>query len=426
VIVKLPFGADTCPVDLRGLRVRALGPSAPPGRRDPGSLVQSAVDSPLDRPPLAEICRGRSTAAVVVPDATRSADLPKLLPVVIDRLSIGGIPHRGIAVVIACGTHPPVGDDGIDSLLGPLPDGITVVEHDSRSDEQLLQVGELDDGTPVRLNRRVVECELLVTVGAVRHHYFAGFGGGPKMVFPGVAGYREIQANHARVFDRSGGEARPHPACQPGILDGNPVAEEIARLTELRPPDCALCLVPGSDGRMAWAAAGSWPTAFSAAVDRVRQWYEVSASADCGLMVASAGGHPSDASLIQAHKALDAACRFLVPGGELLLAADLGDGAGSPAMEPFLADPRPERITGMLDEQWVQYGHTALRIVDKTSRYRVFLRSRLDSEVARRLGFIPVEDPAEVIGRWRSDRAGETVATMRGAAVYPSMRGAWS
>jgi nickel-dependent lactate racemase len=204
-------------------------------------------------------------------------------------------------------------------------------------------------------------------------------------------------------------------------LDGNPVAEEIARAADCRPPDCALCLVPGRDGRPAFAAAGPWRIAFAAAVERARSWYEI-AGGRFPLVVASAGGGPADATLIQAHKGLDAACRFLDEGGEVLFAADLSSGGGSPDMQPFLDDPRPSAIMQRLAERWVQYGHTTLRLVSLTARYRVHLVSRLDDALARRLGFHPVSDPASIVHGWRRTRGADTVAVIAGQPVFPRLR----
>jgi nickel-dependent lactate racemase len=135
--------------------------------------------------------------------------------------------------------------------------------------------------------------------------------------------------------------------------------------------------------------------------------------------VASAGGAPADATLIQAHKGLDAACRFLEDGGEVLFAADLSSGSGSADMEPFLADPRPSAILQRLAEQWVQYGHTTLRLVSLTARHRVHLVSRLDDRLARRLGFHPVSEPSAVVDAWRRARGGDTVAVIAGQPVFP-------
>lgn len=420
MIVKLPYADGHLAVDLRGLKVRPLAPSAPAATSDPARLVAAAVDLPLAGPALADLAGGAGSATIVVPDATRSAALPEVLPVLVQRLRHAGVDAHRLTVLVACGTHPAVGPERLGAVVGPLPEGVALVEHDSRDDASLVTVGELRPGLPLRLHRSAVSCDLLITVGAVSHHYFAGFGGGPKMVFPGVAGHAEIQANHALVLESAGGNSwRRHAACGPGRLEGNPVAEEIARAAELCPPAMAICLVPGRDGGVAGTFAGPWREVFDAAVARVRSGFEVAAGEPFELMVASAGGGPADATLIQAHKALDAACSFLAPGGELLFVAALDRGAGSEAMAPFLDDPRPEAILARLSEDWVQYGHTALRLVEKTGRFRVRLCSGLEEALARRLGFDPAPDPDAVAEEWRSRRPGARVGVMASRAVYP-------
>jgi nickel-dependent lactate racemase len=202
------------------------------------------------------------------------------------------------------------------------------------------------------------------------------------------------------------------------VLQGNPVAEEILQVAKLRAADFSLGLVLDQAGQLAWASAGHWLEVWQEGIATVQAWYEVEAG-PFSRIVASAGGFPTDHTLIQAHKAFDAASRFVSEGGEILLVAELGGGPGSPAMEPFLDDPQPEVIATRLRQHYVQYGHTTLRIVDKTRRFKVHLVSQLDPGVARQLGFHPVPNPQEVLDRWREEAPGDTVGVMAGAAVYP-------
>jgi nickel-dependent lactate racemase len=389
------------------------------GGRPADEIVVEALDRPTAGPPLAELARGRRDAVVVVPDATRRVDLPQLLPALLGRLQAAGVPRSEITVLVACGTHPAAASHDLEDLVGRVPDDVAVVQHDARDPDGMIEIGTGSDR--IRLNRLVVEASLVVTVSSVRHHYFAGFGGGPKMIFPGLAAYDRIQSNHALVLRREAHGAARHPGCEPGRLVGNPVAEEISRLADVRPPDAALCTVPGQDGHVAWAAFGEPRAAFTEAVEVARSWYEIALEGSLDLAVVSAGGHPADHTLIQAHKALDSACRFVAPGGELLFVAALGGGGGSPDIEPFLERPEPAEIMRQLEQRWVQYGHTVLRLMDKTSRYRVWLDSDLDRALAERLGFLPVDDPTEVVSRWRHDRVGASVAVMAGEPVYPAV-----
>jgi nickel-dependent lactate racemase len=387
-------------------------------------VVAEALERPVAGPPLEVMAKGRRRVTILVPDATRRGFLPEVLPELLARLAAAGVPEEGIAVLVACGTHPPVSAAQCAALLGPLPAHVRVAQHDSRDDASLVSVGRLASGLEIRLNRLVVECDLAISVSLVQHHYLAGFGGGPKMVFPGVAGYREIQRNHARVIDLSTFPPRRHPACEPGVREGNPVAEEIAAAAALRPVDLALVMVVGGDERPAWAASGPLEAVFPAACGVVREWYEVEAGPFRRLVV-SASGAPVDDTLIQAHKALDAACRFAEPGAEVLFVAACGAGAGSPEMEPFLADPRPEAITARLAQEYVQYGHTTLRIVEKTARVHVLARTELDSELLQRLGMTPVADVEGVFERWREEEAGAVVGVMAGPAVFPKVPAGW-
>ncbi len=418
MIVKLLYGRDDVAVDLRGLRVRPLQPSAPRGASDLGRLLSRAVDFPVEGPSLSVMAKGCGTAVVVVPDATRRAALTEVLPVIVNRLLAAGIDARSVTVLVACGTHPPAAEDEIRDLVGALPLGVSFRQHDSRDPSNLAVVGEVRPGVPVSIDAEAARADLLITVGAIRHHYFAGFGGGPKMVFPGIAGYDEIQANHSLVLRRGNGGVERHPGCEPGVLEGNPVAEEIGRAADLRPPSFAVCLVPGRNGGVAWAAAGPWRRAFPAAVAQVREWYEVPGGGFDHL-VSCGGGRPGDSSLIQAHKGLDAICRFANDGAEVIFVSELADGAGSNAMEPFLKDPRPEAILERLNESYVQYGHTTLRIIEKTSRYRIYLKSAMDPDLAARLGFIPVDNLDEIADRWRAKGFRDRVAVMSEAPVWP-------
>lgn len=401
-------------IDLRGLKVRPLEPAAPPGAASVSDLAAEAVD----RAGLTERVTGRERVAVVVPDRTRKVPLSEILPVVLEQCARGGVSPEQVTIVVAAGTHPPAADEELTELLGPLPRGVAVVQHDSRDDRMLTRVGELRPGVPLRLSHVAVDADLVITVGQVQHHYFAGFGGGPKMIFPGIGGYEEIQANHARVIDLDGSSPRLNERCRAGQLEGNPLWEEIRRAARVRPADMAVCLVAGRDGRPCWCEAGPPGPTFAAAVEAVRRWYEVEPEM-VPLAVVSAGGAPVDATLIQAHKALDAACRFVEPGGEVLLAARMERGAGSAEMEPFLEDPGLEAILRRLSERYVQYGHTALRIVHKARRFRISVISEMNAEILERMGLYPVTDASRVTARWRKELPGAAVGVMARGLVYP-------
>lgn len=418
MILKLPFGRATLAADLRGLRCRELKPSVPRPAQSAGETIRAALDAPLAGVTLAALARGRHNVVVLVPDATRKASLPVVLPEIMADLALAGVEPARIRILVACGTHPAAAEAEVATLVGALPAGVGVIQHDARDDATLAVAGRLPDGQTIRLNRILLDADLVVAVSTVQHHYFAGFGGGPKLVFPGVAGYDEIQANHGRVIDLTTGPARRDPRCEPGRIVDNPVAREIAAAAGLRPPDVALLMINGVGGAPVWAASGPLEAVFPVACTRVRDWFECDA-ARFERMVVAAGGYPSDATLIQAHKALDAACRFAADGAEVLFVAACDGGLGSPAMEPFVVDPRPEAIIARLADHYVQYGHTTLRIVEKTARCRILACTAMDEAVVRRLGFEPVASAEAVLDEWRARGSHPEVGIMVAGAVFP-------
>ena len=80
--------------------------------------------------------------------------------------------------------------------LGPeIPERYLVFNHNCY--EHLVDVGTTGRGTPVKINKELMSADLKISVGCMIPHFGYGFGGGSKMVLPGVAGYETIAANHS-------------------------------------------------------------------------------------------------------------------------------------------------------------------------------------------------------------------------------------
>ena len=423
MILRLRYGREH--LHRRPARPALPGAASPP-RRGPSRRLRELVETALDPPGSParrsrELARGRRSCTVLVPDATRSASLPEVLPLVLDRLAAAGVAgrddHRAGGV-----RHPPAGPRG----RGARPGGPAAGRRDPRPARRQRPEHAAPRRRPADRPRRcgcTAPCSTPTwwsPISKVQHHYFAGFGGGPKLVFPGVAGYDEIQANHARVLDLAATPPRRHPGCEPGHLAGNPVAEEIAVAAALRPPDFAVLLVERRGGQ---ARVVRGRPARRLLPGRLRQ----------GPGDVRGGGRPlrphrrrapaappatTPSSRPTRPSTPPAASPRPAPRSSSLAACD--GGAGSPAMEPFLADPRPERILALLAEHYVQYGQTTLRLVEKTARFRVTAISELPPELQTRLGMTPAQDLAAILDRWRDEAPGATVAVFPGPPVYPA------
>ena len=150
---------------------------------------------------------------MVVPDATRTAPLPLLF----DEL------HRllkpkteALDVIFALGTHPPMSEAQMCKLLGideserqRLFFQLGLFNHEWDEDERLTQLGVLtEDDTdeisgglmreevPVKINKRILDYDMLFVVGPVFPHEVVGFSGGNKYFFPGISGPEVLNFFH--------------------------------------------------------------------------------------------------------------------------------------------------------------------------------------------------------------------------------------
>jgi nickel-dependent lactate racemase len=69
--------------------------------------------------------------------------------------------------------------------------------------ENCTLLGKTSRGTPVSINAEVMSCDLKIGIGCIVPHPLTGFGGGGKIIVPGVASIDTIEANHGPLLARS-------------------------------------------------------------------------------------------------------------------------------------------------------------------------------------------------------------------------------
>jgi nickel-dependent lactate racemase len=144
-----------------------------------------------------------SRVLAIVPDRTRDDNTHLLFPLAARTLQARGVTR--FDAIVAQGTHPPMSDAQKREKIGAR-DGVAVREiYDHQWDDPraLVRIGELAAdrvasltdgliGTPVvlELNARLApgEYDVVLVFGATVPHEVAGFAGGAKYFFPGVAG----------------------------------------------------------------------------------------------------------------------------------------------------------------------------------------------------------------------------------------------
>ncbi|BDG09174.1 lactate racemase domain-containing protein [Anaeromyxobacter paludicola] len=285
----------------------------PPPAVDVERALEEALSRPVRSPPLRELAAQARRALVIVSDATR--DEPRAALYAAARRELAALPDERIALAIATGTHGPAPLEalGLEEALRRHP----VVNHDGRDAAAVVDVGRTARGTRVRVSRAALEADLVVVTGRVKPHYFAGWGGGAKGLFPGLGYVDDIRQNHLLKAD---------PASSLGRADGNPCREDVEEAARLVKRPAFLLDVVELSGAVMGAVSGELVAAHREAVRLARPFCEARArKADVVVISAPL---PVTASLYQASKLLPPAGAFLEDGGVVVLCAECPEGIG--------------------------------------------------------------------------------------------------
>ncbi|MCX5779901.1 MAG: lactate racemase domain-containing protein, partial [Firmicutes bacterium] len=202
--IELAYGSGYLPVNVDKKRLMEIievpaGEASLSGQE----LVRQALQNPVGTDHLGQIIRQKAArnAVVVVNDLTRPTPNSLILPPLLEQIEQGGIHPDNITLIIATGIHRQ--HTLIDNLTvfgADICRKYRIVNHSC--DNNLVSLGSLSNGLDLVINRTVAEADLLVTVGVVGLHYFAGYSGGRKSILPGVAARAVIEANHKMMSDK--------------------------------------------------------------------------------------------------------------------------------------------------------------------------------------------------------------------------------
>ncbi len=412
-VVTFSYGKTTLDYELpEGIDWRVLQKALPAELPPQGDLVSAGLTELLGQ--LSRRLKSGGRVLLIVPDHTRKCGLPLLLPPLIDALE--GTFNAKVEILIANGSHAPQPAEAISALLSPaVCRRVPVAQHSAMDEKELVYFGRTTFGTEIRLNRRLRECDFIVTVGGVLYHYFAGFGGGPKMLLPGVAAYETIRQNHSLTIDPQGGF---NPLCREGRLEDNPVYQDLVQVLDFVENVLSLQVVLSPDGRFFSIRAGEIRAVQQEQTEAVKALYSLSLPFAADAVIADAGGFPSDVNLVQAHKAIHHAFQAVKPGGCLLVIAECSEGIGSATFSETARYGSSRHIAEQLRRSYRINGQTALSLREKAEKVRLILLSSLPREVVEQSGMIPASNPQEAAHLLRQYNEGKTGWVLRKANLY--------
>jgi len=373
--IEMPYGKGAIEIRIpTGRLLGILESRASHVKPDAGeeALVRRSLENPIASPRLADLARGRKRIVIIVSDHTRPVPTRIIAPQLLAEIHERN-PGADITFLVATGFHRASTTKELSEKFGAeLLRSVNVVIHDSRDPLALVHAGQLPSGGDLIVNKLAMEADLLVAEGFIEPHLFAGFSGGRKSVLPGIVSESTVLANHCAEFVA-------HRRARPGVLEGNPIHDDMVYAARQARLAFILNVVIDTDKRIIAAFAGNPEQAHLQGCRFAGQLAQVEAR-HADIVITSNGGYPLDQNVYQQVKALTSAAATCKEGGVIIVTAACGDGHGSEDMYNWMRGGAREAMDRILTvdrgstvpDQWatqimarIQLKHTIIFVTDQ-------------------------------------------------------------
>ena len=403
--LSFPYGKEFLKLDVADERLQGVLVSNLhnyKAEKDPRSLVEDALASPIGSPKLSELARGKKNIVLIASDHTRPVPSRVIVPPMLREIREGN-PDADITILISTGCHRGTTREELISKFGEeIVANEKIVIHDC-DNSPLVHIGTLPSGGDLIINKLVVDADLVCSEGFIEPHFFAGFSGARKSILPGVASRTTVMANHCSEFIAD-------PRARTGLLAGNPIHKDMvfaARAAKL----AFICnVVINAEKEAIFAVAGDMEEAHEAGCRFLSSLCKVEAK-PADIVISTNGGYPLDQNIYQAVKGMTAAEATVKPGGVIIMLAKSNDGHGGEHFYHQMADePDIEKTLALflsrgrnetVPDQWQT--QIFIRVLQRAT---VIYMSDAPDEMVKNLHMIPVhslEDAMakaeEIVGR---------------------------
>lgn len=222
-------------------------------------MVIETLKNPRGVSSFKELASRAKTVSIIVDDATRPTPTREILKVLLMELRDYGFSTENISIVIALGTHEQMNQQSLEVKLGSeVLSNFRVIQHNAW-DRNLVPIEIPGKGKLVRINPFVANADLRIAISSVLPHPMAGYGGGPKIVMPGICDFEYIRDHHM--------EHVRHPKSTAGMIKGNPFHEGILEVARAVGLHFSINCVYNQKGEVIKIIAGALEVAFKEAVD---------------------------------------------------------------------------------------------------------------------------------------------------------------
>ncbi len=361
-----------------------FGAMAEPPLANVAELLESALRTPLDYPPLAQ-CTTPGDRIVLAIDQ-HMPQTAELVAAMIEHLAGAGVAPDGIAVLMA---EPPP-DDPLRLLREPLRQSVRVLIHDAADRQSLAYLAADHSGEPVLIHRALHEADLIVPIGCLRRKGIGGGFGIHGPIYPVFA--------DARTQSRFRAEAAKHPTGpHRDKLDAS--ADEVAWLLGIQ---TMIQTVPAGPDALCDIVGGRPQAVARRAAERYRQVWGRTAVEQFDLVIGTMCGGPEHQTWENVGRSLEAMLAIVEPAGTIVLCSALAEKPG-PGVQALARAAQRHAAAPRIGRDPPTDAAVAIELSRALDRANVYWLGPLDAELQRQLP-LTIIAPEELAGLVRRHR----------------------
>jgi nickel-dependent lactate racemase len=391
--INLPYGNGLLPINIPDTFLgEVVSPHSVMAASDPKAMIQTALAKPIGTPPLEQLVKNDQRVAVIIDDITRETPTNLMLPPILERLQAAGVSRDDISIVIALGTHRPLTEvEIISKTSAAIAKEFDIVNIPSWTENQMVYMGMSSNNIPAWVHRAVAKAGVRIGLGMIAPHMSAGYGGGAKIILPGVCSSETVDTFHAREADIT--------INQLGSLN-SPIRTDLEQFVGERVGlDFIVNVILTRENDLYQCVAGHFIEAHRAGVRYTQDVYGVTVAKRYPLVIANA--YPGQIDLWQSTKAIWAGEMMTADGGTLVLVTESREGTSVYPFFPHYVGRDPDELKQELDAGELQdpkAAATAICIGRMKRRIKFALvSSGLKQQDADTMGFSYYETVEEAI-----------------------------
>ncbi len=260
------------------------------------------INQPYGCKKLGEMAKGAKKVAIVFDDMTRGTPTKIMAEATLDILHEAGIQKDQIRFICAVGMHGAHTTEQFAAKLGErIVQNYEVFNHNPY--ENCVEVGTTKDGTVVKINKEFMSCDLKIGLGAITPHIFNAYGGGGKILFPGIADADTVHKNHV-TGTKFLIENKLNIVTNVGKLEVDAMRNEIEEMVKMVGPFFKVDCIYNSKLVPVKVYAGDPIAEYYEGVKDAQYLYATQLSQDKDIVIINANAKANEASLAAAMAAL--------------------------------------------------------------------------------------------------------------------------